>query len=496
MSINSHSNTSLRFVGFGLYWTWVFSCCTNSSPIFGSIEIEGIPFEYLYFYSRTAWLLLFVAISHFIDSKLLENAMTIICAIVGPISTAALPLIAQADSLSYFILPIALIGLVDVSMFILWINYYCTKGSKQTIAYFGASYAFGGAISFLISLLIYPSNYLAATVLPLLSAIIFVVSKRNSNATNQIDNAKESFQKEADVTSSKTIFPVFGRLLCALLCFGILLGFFKGIPMLWQFPSSFIATFVQIPCCILIGIAVYLCAKAKRSSDCIYHIYKLVPITFCIGFLALLFVNGTQLALPGFFIMIAYNSFEMLAYGALADVVYQQSLKSLFIVSMGRFINTAGILLGMLIVLALQSTSPSEPPIIVIVSLSILIIVAVGTLVLSEREIFSIIGLYISTDSKSWNRREGDAEISAETDNALVNFNKIVEQYHLSPRESEILPLIYRGRSAKHIAERLFISEGTVKTHTYNIYRKMDIHTRDELMNIVEKEEQPKYVQR
>ncbi len=177
------SGTPLRFIGFGLYWTWVFTCCTNSSPIFGAVVIDGMPFEYLYFFSRTAWLFLFVMASHFVNSRLLENAMSIVCAIVGPISTAAFPLIAQADSISLFALPIAMIGLVDVSMFILWINYFCTRGSKQTIAYFGASYAFGGAMSFLISLLIYPSNYLTATILPLLSAIIFVVSRRDANSS-------------------------------------------------------------------------------------------------------------------------------------------------------------------------------------------------------------------------------------------------------------------------------------------------------------------------
>ena len=45
----------------------------------------------------------------------------------------------------------------------------------------------------------------------------------------------------------------------------------------------------------------------------------------------------------------------------------------------------------------------------------------------------------------------------------------------LSPREKEVLLLTARGLSRKEIAEKLFISDGTVKTHLKNIYQKLDV---------------------
>jgi DNA-binding CsgD family transcriptional regulator len=54
----------------------------------------------------------------------------------------------------------------------------------------------------------------------------------------------------------------------------------------------------------------------------------------------------------------------------------------------------------------------------------------------------------------------------------------------LSPREIEVLELLSRGHGSKHIQSVLFISEGTVKTHTSNIYRKLDITVREELLAI------------
>ena len=51
----------------------------------------------------------------------------------------------------------------------------------------------------------------------------------------------------------------------------------------------------------------------------------------------------------------------------------------------------------------------------------------------------------------------------------------------LTPREVEIARSIGAGRSNKEIAETLFITEGTVKTHLHRIYEKLQIHGRLEL---------------
>ena len=62
----------------------------------------------------------------------------------------------------------------------------------------------------------------------------------------------------------------------------------------------------------------------------------------------------------------------------------------------------------------------------------------------------------------------------------------LAEECGLSPREAEIVALIARGRTLKSISEELYISMNTVKTHVSHVYQKCDVHTREELIGLVE----------
>ena len=52
----------------------------------------------------------------------------------------------------------------------------------------------------------------------------------------------------------------------------------------------------------------------------------------------------------------------------------------------------------------------------------------------------------------------------------------------LTPRESEIVQMVAQGLRNRSIGEQLSISEGTVKIHLHNIYEKVKVNTRLELV--------------
>ncbi len=64
----------------------------------------------------------------------------------------------------------------------------------------------------------------------------------------------------------------------------------------------------------------------------------------------------------------------------------------------------------------------------------------------------------------------------------------LANQNGLTKRELDILAYLSLGYSAKRIGEVLFISERTVQTHTRNIYRKLDVHTRQDVIDLFRRE--------
>lgn len=56
----------------------------------------------------------------------------------------------------------------------------------------------------------------------------------------------------------------------------------------------------------------------------------------------------------------------------------------------------------------------------------------------------------------------------------------------LSMREAEVVDLLVRGNTVARIAETLYVSENTVRTHTKRIYVKLGIHKRQELNDLLD----------
>lgn len=62
----------------------------------------------------------------------------------------------------------------------------------------------------------------------------------------------------------------------------------------------------------------------------------------------------------------------------------------------------------------------------------------------------------------------------------------VAERFGLSPRELEVFMMLARGRDRAYIQEQLVVSRNTVKAHVKHVYAKLDIHTHQELIDLVE----------
>jgi len=59
-----------------------------------------------------------------------------------------------------------------------------------------------------------------------------------------------------------------------------------------------------------------------------------------------------------------------------------------------------------------------------------------------------------------------------------VELERVLEKYRITRREYEVLQLIAEGLSNQEIAARMFVSLNTVKTHTSNLFSKLDAQRR------------------
>ena len=75
-------------------------------------------------------------------------------------------------------------------------------------------------------------------------------------------------------------------------------------------------------------------------------------------------------------------------------------------------------------------------------------------------------------------------EVPVPTRGPFVRNDAAVEAFGITPRELEILELIAAGLSTKEIAERVFVSENTVKTHSRRLFDKLGAKRRTQAVQL------------
>ena len=66
-----------------------------------------------------------------------------------------------------------------------------------------------------------------------------------------------------------------------------------------------------------------------------------------------------------------------------------------------------------------------------------------------------------------------------------------LEKGGLTEREIEIFAMLARGRNGSFVQNHYVVSRNTVKTHVKHIYRKLDVHSQQELIDLVEVADAP-----
>ncbi len=79
-----------------------------------------------------------------------------------------------------------------------------------------------------------------------------------------------------------------------------------------------------------------------------------------------------------------------------------------------------------------------------------------------------------------------DAEKPGEPNALDAACDAVASEFGLSAREREVLAFLARGRTQPYIREALLLSKNTVSSHVQHIYAKLGVHSKQELIDLVE----------
>lgn len=92
--------------------------------------------------------------------------------------------------------------------------------------------------------------------------------------------------------------------------------------------------------------------------------------------------------------------------------------------------------------------------------------------------IFTMVGVYVGLRLTRQTEVVVVKEVRVRESEPFVLDESKLRELGITPREHEILGLIAEGLSNREIAERLFVSENTVKTHSSRLFEKIGVNRR------------------
>jgi two-component system, NarL family, response regulator LiaR len=98
--------------------------------------------------------------------------------------------------------------------------------------------------------------------------------------------------------------------------------------------------------------------------------------------------------------------------------------------------------------------------------------------------VFAAVGIWIGVGLRNKSVPSNETTIEVRTSQAEdLNIAESASEKGISKREIEVLQLMAEGYSNQEIADRLFVSLNTVKTHTSNLYAKLEVRRRTQAVH-------------
>lgn len=222
--------------------------------------------------------------------------------------------------------------------------------------------------------------------------------------------------------------------------------------------------------------AVLLFASALRfRMDFNRMIYKIGFFAMALGFL-LVFLGSSENLLGYGVLCTGYRYCDLLLWGLCAYLINRRGYGSPWVIGLCMGPLLLGRFCGFSVVTLLSLAQPAQEFLSEAVVVMVFVLLAVALFAESHNNLAEAWGI------ERFGGEDEDSRI-LELASAAVS-----EEYGLSPREREILGYLSQGLTRKDVSAKLVLSEETVKTHMQHIYEKCGVHSRRDLLMLIERE--------
>ena len=453
----------LRFLGMGLFIAWL--CCTHIDAIYLSdaSSYRSLVHMGMRFGDIGCFLAMAIAARR-IGALSRHRAVCVLLVTITMAGTAFNGLVMPELGLSVgaVIIISALTALGGAVLFCLWAEVFCQMGTTSMVVYGGGSCVAAFATYTLVSMMAQPYAVLATALLPMLS---FLCAQKSFNLV----------PKEKTRTTAIN-YPIPWKIILIMGVAGAMSGFTGTI--LGDFTS--LGAEHRIWATMLAGILLlYIALKYPHMFD--MRLMTRVCLAAAVVALVLLPVSSIGFAaIVSFMMKFAYVWFTVFVIAMLANLAYRFDLPSLRLFASARACSEGGILLGVLMRDAVNNS-------FIVLDMTMLsIAAAVGLLVVG-------ICVLIWRSEGAVNADWGAVGISLESgehvvgprERLILRCEQLAQEYGLTERETEMLQLIGNGKTRSQIEQELFLSQNTVKTHIRHLYAKLDVHSKEEVYELI-----------
>lgn len=372
---------------------------------------------------------------------------------------------------------VVLVGAGEAILMLLWLRFYSETSVNFSGRYLAASAVIGSLLCYFTRHLTIELAIAVFLALPLLSAGMYVLGRSHVRM-----RAEEG--AERGVSDWKTARRPFFIRTAQLMVFACVFGLFQGSVV----PGGEALFSVADPLSVIgVGVAgvflalMYLNAPVKPD---LRLLHKTSILLFVGGIMlapfatSLLATVAAAAALTGFMLL------DLISLIFAIDLIRTFDLRSGIVIGLNRGLEYAAFAVGIVAGYLTWGTFGGTPEFpYAMAFVSVLVSFAAALYLLEVKDVWTA-DYY--APSSMYEEERPEVEVVKTRGRWRAACDAICEEYGLSPREREIFPSIAKGRNAEYIQNAFVISGHTAKTHISNIYRKLGVHSLQELLDLVD----------